>query len=122
MNEATDLLWIADPGFRDAPDERRATYVGPAKPFCPCDVGRPQDCKPEEWDGAHAPRPPCDRCGQQLYVHQRNYCRRPTPLAPRRDDDWIWYALTHDVPWKKRAIDIIREALAAHAAVPAQNR
>jgi hypothetical protein len=23
------------------------------KPFCPCDVGMPQDCKPEDWPGAH---------------------------------------------------------------------
>lgn len=118
----TDLLWIGDPGCRDAPDERRATYVGPAKPFCPCDTGRPNDCQPEDWAGAHAPRPPCERCGWQLHVHQGNYCRRPTPWAPKIDDDWIWWALRHDVPWKKAAVYMVRAALASYAAVPKQLR
>lgn len=100
MGVVSEILWIGDPGSRDAPDERRATYVGPAKPFCPCDTGDPQDCKPEEWGSAHA------------------YCRRPTPWAPRLDTDWIWYAITHDVPWTAQAVKIVQAALAKHAAVP----
>ena len=118
MSESAELLWIGDPGCRDAPNERRATYVGPAKPFCPCDTGNPQDCKPEEWRPAHAPRPPCERCGNPLYRHRGNYCYRPTPYAPYFDADWVWYALDHDVPWKRQAIDTIRAALARYAAVP----
>lgn len=105
------MLWIGDPGSRDAPDERRATYMGPAKPFCPCDTGEPQDCKPEEWGGAHAPRPPCERCGNPLYRHQGNYCYRPTPYAPYFDSNWIWYAITHDVPWTAKAVQIVQAAL-----------
>lgn len=81
-NTQSDVLWIGDPGALDAPDERRATYVGPAKAFCPCDTGNPQDCKPEEWRPAHSPRPPCERCGAPLHGHQGNYCRRPTPWTP----------------------------------------
>ena len=38
------------------------------KPFCPCDTGRPQDCKPEAWPGAHA-EPRCLSCGMKEYEH-----------------------------------------------------
>jgi hypothetical protein len=34
----------------------------PVKPFCPCDAGRPQDCKPEEWGDAHGKWTDCDLC------------------------------------------------------------
>lgn len=106
------MRWLGDPGHRDAPEFEKATYVGPAKAFCPCDTGNPQDCKPEEWRPAHSPRPPCERCGAPLYGHQGNYCRRPTPWRPRQDDDWIWHALINRVPWTPQAIDIVRAALA----------
>lgn len=107
------LRWLGDPGFRDAPEDEKAVYIGPAKAFCPCDTGNPQDCKPEEWRPAHSPRPPCERCGSALYGHQANYCRRPTPWKPKQDDDWIWHALREPVPWRRQAIDVMREALAA---------
>lgn len=116
------LLWIGDPGSRDAPDDQRATYVGPVKAFCPCDTGNPQDCKPEEWRPAHSPRPPCERCGAPLYGHQGNYCRRPTPWAPRRDDDWIWHALINRVPWTPLAVAIVRRALTADLRHPTDDR
>jgi hypothetical protein len=111
-------LWIGDPGARDAHDDQRATYVGPAKAFCPCDTGNPQDCKPEEWRPAHSPRPPCERCGAALYAHQGNYCRRPTPWAPRDDTDWIWHSLINRTPWTPQAVDVVRKALAAYYAIP----
>jgi hypothetical protein len=38
------------------------------KPFCPCDTGLPQDCKPETWQGAHSQRP-CLNCGKETYQH-----------------------------------------------------
>lgn len=38
------------------------------KPFCPCDSGRPQDCQPEDWPGAHS-EPPCLGCGGKRYAH-----------------------------------------------------
>lgn len=48
------------------------------KPFCPCDAGRPQDCKPEDWPGAHD-EPPCLNCGRKRYEHfgWPRYCERP---------------------------------------------
>ncbi len=48
------------------------------KPFCPCDTGRPQDCKPEEWPGAHD-EPPCLHCGRKRYAHygSMRFCGRP---------------------------------------------
>jgi hypothetical protein len=53
------------------------------KPFCPCDTGRPQDCKPEEWPGAHV-EPPCLDCGKKRYRHfgALRFCVRPTDLTP----------------------------------------
>lgn len=44
------------------------TFRGLVKPLCPCDAGRPQDCKPEEWPGAHAPSV-CLDCGSPRYQH-----------------------------------------------------
>lgn len=53
----------------------RPEFAGPVKPFCPCDAGRPQDCKPEEWGDAHAPMF-CSRCGKPRYQHAGlRYCR-----------------------------------------------
>jgi hypothetical protein len=48
------------------------------KPFCPCDAGRPQDCKPEDWPGAHD-EPPCLDCGRKRYTHfgANRLCERP---------------------------------------------
>jgi len=48
------------------------------KPFCPCDTGRPQDCKPEQWPGAHA-EPACLNCGGKSYAHfgANQLCERP---------------------------------------------
>ena len=57
----------------------RHAYVGPPKPFCPCDTGMPQDCAPEQWPGAHR-MPPCEVCGQPIYydhVQPRTDDRRP---------------------------------------------
>lgn len=53
------------------------------KPFCPCDTGRPQDCKPEEWPGAHS-EPPCLGCGEKRYRHfgALLYCARPADWPP----------------------------------------
>lgn len=47
--------------------------AGWVKPFCPCDTGAPQDCKPEEWGGAH--RPPLQWTS---YLPEDRH--RPTPL------------------------------------------
>lgn len=52
----------------------RHYYVGPPKPLCPCDAGRPQDCCPEDWGGAHA-MPPCEECGLPIY-HSLAHIRR----------------------------------------------
>jgi hypothetical protein len=48
------------------------------KPFCPCDTGRPQDCQPEDWPGAHD-EPPCLNCGRKRYAHHGwpLFCERP---------------------------------------------
>ena len=58
------------------------------KPFCPCDTGRPQDCKPEEWPGAHD-EPPCLGCGGKRYRHfgAHLFCKRPAawPGEPDRE-------------------------------------
>ena len=53
-----------------------STFTGPVKAFCPCDAGRPQDCKPEEWRPAHAPAT-CTTCGKPRYQHTQ----RPDGLA-----------------------------------------
>jgi hypothetical protein len=55
----------------------RHAYVGPPKPFCPCDAGMPQDCKPEQWRPAHS-MPDCEQCGKPIYY---NHAR------PRTRDD-----------------------------------
>lgn len=43
-------------------------YVGPPKPWCPCDINEPQHCQPEKWFDAHAPRT-CESCGRPSYEH-----------------------------------------------------
>ncbi len=62
----------ANPGKPDGGGTYRTDTV---KPFCPCDTGRPQDCKPEEWPGAHA-EPPCLDCGRKRYTHfgEKRFC------------------------------------------------
>lgn len=53
-----------------SPARRVPTPVGalPTKAFCPCDLGRPQDCKPEDWRPAHSERV-CTACGCPSYQH-----------------------------------------------------
>lgn len=58
-------------------------YEGPLKLPCPCDAGRPQDCRPEQHSGAHSPAD-CLACGRPRYQHRdRRFC--PTIPAQREE-------------------------------------
>lgn len=60
-------------------------YDGQVKPLCPCDAGRPQDCKPEKWGEAHTEKPLCRLCGHPIYAHfdLRN-CPKAKPATARK--------------------------------------